>query len=186
LDEPTNHLDLEACIWFEKYLMRYRGAVVVTSHDRVFLNRVVKRVIAIEPNGEVILHSGNYDAYVAHRQQVLEAKQAAAVRQQKEIKREMAFVERFRAKATKARQVQSRIKKIDKIQRIVTPRTTRKIQFSFPESPRSGKKAISLKHIGKSYGSSVVYQDLDFTIYAGDKVALVGPNGAGKTTLLKI
>jgi len=186
LDEPTNHLDLEACVWFEKYLMRYRGAVVVTSHDRAFLNRVVKRVIAIEPNGEVIQHVGNYDAYVEQRQLELEADQAAAARQEKEIKREMVFVERFRAKATKARQVQSRIKKIAKIQRIVTPRTTRKIHFSFPASPRNGKEVISLKHISKSYGSSVVYQDLNFTICAGDKVALVGPNGAGKTTLLKI
>lgn len=186
LDEPTNHLDLEACIWFEKYLIRYQGAVVVTSHDRAFLNRVVKRVMAIEPNGDVIQHKGNYDEYIAQRQLELEANQAAAARQAKEIKREMVFVERFRAKATKARQVQSRIKKIDKIQRIVTPRTTRKIHFSFPESPRSGKEVISLKHIGKSYGSSVVYHDLNLTICAGDKVALVGPNGAGKTTLLKI
>ena len=186
LDEPTNHLDLEACIWFEKYLMRYKGSVVVTSHDRAFLNRVVSRVIAIEPNGEVIQHNGNYDAYVINRQQELEIKQAAAARQQKEIEREMRFVERFRAKATKARQVQSRLKKIDKIQRIITPRTTKKIHFSFPESPHSGKEVISLKHIGKSYGASVVYRDLDFTIYAGDRVALVGPNGAGKSTLLKI
>jgi ATP-binding cassette subfamily F protein 3 len=186
LDEPTNHLDLEACIWFEKYLLRYEGAIIVTSHDRAFLNRVVKRIVAIEPNGDVVQHNGNYDAYVVLRQQKLELDQAAAARQQKEINREMLFVERFRAKATKARQVQSRIKKIDKIQRIVTPRTTRKIHFHFPESPRSGKEVISLKHIGKSYGTSVVYKDLDFTIYAGDKVALVGPNGAGKTTLLKI
>jgi ATP-binding cassette, subfamily F, member 3 len=186
LDEPTNHLDLEACIWFEKYLLRYEGAIIVTSHDRAFLNRVVKRIVAIEPNGDVVQHNGNYDAYVVLRQQKLELDQAAAARQQKEINREMLFVERFRAKATKARQVQSRIKKIDKIQRIVTPRTTRKIHFHFPESPRSGKEVISLKHIGKSYGTSVVYKDMDFTIYAGDKVALVGPNGAGKTTLLKI
>lgn len=186
LDEPTNHLDLEACIWFEKYLMKYKGAVVVTSHDRAFLNRVVSRVIAIEPNGEVIQHIGNYDAYVINRQQELEIKQAAAARQQKEIGREMRFVERFRAKATKARQVQSRLKKIDKIQRIVTPRTTRKIHFSFPESPHSGKEVISLKHICKSYGASVVYRDLGFTLYAGERVALVGPNGVGKSTLLKI
>jgi ATP-binding cassette subfamily F protein 3 len=186
LDEPTNHLDLEACIWFEKYIMRYRGAVVVTSHDRTFLNRVVKRVIAIEANGEVSQHTGNYDAYVLNRQMEMEVRQAAATRQQKEIAREMVFVERFRAKATKARQVQSRIKKIDKIERIVTPRTTRKIHFSFPKSPPSGKEVLSLKHIGKSYGTSVVYQDLNFTLNAGDRVALVGPNGAGKSTLLKI
>jgi ATP-binding cassette subfamily F protein 3 len=185
LDEPTNHLDLEACIWFEKYLAAYRGAVIVTSHDRAFLNRVVRKVLAIEP-GEVIQHRGNYDAYIISRQQNLEIKQAAATRQAKEIERETRFIERFRAKATKARQVQSRIKQIDKIQRIVIPRTTKRIHFSFPLSPRSGKEVISLVHVKKSYGSNVIYPDLNFGLDRGDRVALVGPNGAGKTTLLKI
>ncbi|MBM2824930.1 MAG: transporter related protein [Dehalococcoidales bacterium] len=185
LDEPTNHLDLEACIWFEKYLAAYRGAVIVTSHDRAFLNRVVSKVLAIEP-GEVIQHRGNYDAYIIARQQDLEMKQAAAARQAKEIQRETRFVERFRAKATKASQVQSRIKRIDKIQRIVIPRTTKRIHFSFPDSPRSGKEVISLVHVHKSYGTNVIYPDLNLVLDRGDKVALVGPNGAGKTTLLKI
>jgi ATP-binding cassette subfamily F protein 3 len=186
LDEPTNHLDLEACIWFEKYLAGYRGAVLVTSHDRAFLNRLVSRVIAIEANGVVIQYNGNYDEYVVSRQQEMEIRESAAARQQREIARNMRFVERFRSKATKARQVQSRLKQIEKIERVVIPRTTRRIHFAFPKPPRSGKEVIWLAHVCKSYGDSVVYRDLDFTLYAGDKVALVGPNGAGKTTLLKI
>jgi ATP-binding cassette, subfamily F, member 3 len=186
LDEPTNHLDLEACIWFEKYLAGYQGSVLVTSHDRAFLNRVVGKVMSIEPTGEVVQHSGNYDEYVLNRQQEMEIREAAAARQQREIDREMRFVERFRYKATKARQAQSRLKKIEKITRIVVPRTTKKIHFIFPPSPHSGKTVISLNHIGKSYGKKVIYRDIDFTLSAGDRVALVGQNGAGKTTLLKI
>jgi ATP-binding cassette, subfamily F, member 3 len=186
LDEPTNHLDLEACIWFEKYLAGYKGAVLVTSHDRAFLNRVVSRVIAIEANGEITQHSGNYDDYVLSRQQEMEVREAGAARQQKEIEREMRFVERFRYKATKARQAQSRLKHLEKIERIVVPRTTKKIHFVFPVSPRSGKTVISLAKVQKSYGNNVVYRNLDFTLFSGDRVALVGPNGAGKTTLLKI
>ncbi len=185
LDEPTNHLDIEACVWFEKYLAAYRGAVIVTSHDREFLNRVVRKVLSIEP-GEVVERRGNYDEYLIAREQELEQKQSAAVRQEKEIEREMRFVERFRYKATKAAQVQSRLKHIDKIQRIELPRATKKIHFSFPEPPRSGKQVISLKHVKKSYGARVVYHDLNLALDRGDKVALVGPNGAGKTTLLKI
>lgn len=185
LDEPTNHLDIEACIWFEKYLSAYRGAVIITSHDREFLNRVVSKVLSIEP-GEVILHHGNYDEYLIAREQELEIKQSAAKRQEKEIQKEMRFVERFRAKATKARQVQSRIRQLEKIQRIVLPRATKKIHFSFPEPPRSGQEVISLTHVKKSYGTHIVYNDLNLVLNRGDKVALVGPNGAGKTTLLKI
>ncbi len=185
LDEPTNHLDLEACIWFEKYLASYRGAVIVTSHDRAFLNRVVRKVMAIEP-GEVIQHHGDYDTYVTARQQDLETKIAAAARQEREIERETRFVDRFRAQATKASQVQSRIKRIEKIERIVIPRTTKKIHFTFPAAPRSGQEVITLKHVRKAYGDKVIYQDLNFVLDRGDRVALVGPNGAGKTTILKI
>ncbi len=185
LDEPTNHLDIEACIWFEKYLAAYRGAVIVTSHDREFLNRVVTKVLSIEP-GEVILHHGNYDEYLVAREQELEIKQSAAKRQEKEIQKEMRFVDRFRAKNTKASQVQSRLKRLEKIEKIVLPRATKKIHFSFPEPPRSGQEVISLTHIKKSYGTHIVYDDLNLVLNRGDKVALVGPNGAGKTTLLKI
>ena len=185
LDEPTNHLDIEACSWFEKYLAGYRGAVIVTSHDRTFLNRVVDKIWSIEPD-KVKQYSGNYDDYVMAWQRDLEQAQGEAARQEREIQREMEFVQRFRAKATKASQVQSRLKRIEKIKKVVVARTTKKIHFSFPEPPRSGKAVISLKHIEKSYGANVVYADLNLALSRGDKVALVGPNGAGKTTLLKI
>ena len=185
LDEPTNHLDLEAQIWFEKYLSTYRGAVMVTSHDRAFLNRVVDKVLAIEP-GEVVLHHGNYDSYVIAKQKKMEQLEASAKRQERQIEKEERFIERFRYKARKASQVQSRIKKLEKIQTITIPRTTRKIHFAFPEPPHSGREVISLHHINKAYGDKVIYTDLNLTINRGDRVTLVGPNGAGKTTLLKM
>jgi len=185
LDEPTNHLDLEAQIWFEKYLASYRGAVMLTSHDRAFLNRVVNKVLAIEP-GEVVLHHGNYDSYVIAKQKKMEQLEASAKRQERQIEKETKFINRFRSQATKASVVQSRIKKLEKIQTITIPRTTKKIHFAFPEPPHSGREVISLKHIQKAYGEKVIYADLNLTIERGDRVTLVGPNGAGKTTLLKI
>ena len=185
LDEPTNHLDLEANLWFERYLGSFPGGVLVTSHDRAFLNQTVNRVLAIEPD-EVALHRGNYDDYLVAREQALEAKQAAAARQEREIKRQMRFVDRFRYKARKASQVQSRLKQLDKMKIIEMPRATKKVNYSFPKPPRSGAEVISLVNVRKSYGDNVVYRDLNVTLSRGDRVALVGPNGAGKTTLLKI
>ena len=185
LDEPTNHLDLEAQIWFEKYLSSYRGAVMVTSHDRAFLNRVVNKVLAIEP-GEVVFQPGNYDNYVLARQKRMETLEASAKRQEKLIEKETKFINRFRSQATKASVVQSRIKRLDKLQRINIPRTTKKIHFAFPEPPHSGREVINLRHIKKAYDGNVIYSDLNLTINRGDRVTLVGPNGAGKTTLLKI
>ena len=185
LDEPTNHLDLEANLWFEKYLSSFPGGVVITSHDRAFLNQVANRILAIEP-GEVVHHRGNYDEYLVARERALELKQAAAARQEREIQRQMRFVERFRYKATKARQVQSRLKQLERIEIIELPRATRKVNYTFPEPPRSGSDIIRLNGVGKSYGDNVVYRDLNLTLERGDRVALVGPNGAGKSTLLKI
>ena len=185
LDEPTNHLDLETTRWFENYLKGYHGAVIVTSHDRAFLNNVARKIIAIEKD-DVVLFPGDYDGYVLARGKELEVKQATARRQEQKIRKEMRFIERFRAKNTKATQVQSRIKKLEKVERIVVPRSTRKIQFSFPEPPRSGHVVITLKNIAKSYDTRAVYRDLNLELVRGDKAALVGPNGAGKTTLLKI
>ncbi|HEY31759.1 MAG TPA: ABC-F family ATP-binding cassette domain-containing protein [Dehalococcoidia bacterium] len=185
LDEPTNHLDLESCIWFENYLQSYLGAVLVTSHDRTFLNRTVGKVLSFEVDG-VFFHSGNYDSYVTTRQKELETRQAAAKRQEVKIKQEMRFIERFRAKNTKASQVQSRLKRLEKMEKVVVPRTTRRIRFAFPAPARSGEEVISLSHIRKAYGDNVVYRDLNLVLNRGDRVALVGPNGAGKTTLLRI
>jgi len=185
LDEPTNHLDLESCIWFEDYLKSYQGAVLVTSHDRAFLNRVVHTVFALE-QGKLIIHHGNYDTYVVARQRSVEVLEATAERQERKIQQEMRFIERFRAKNTKAVQVQSRIKKLEKIERIEVPRTVKHIRFAFPTAPRSGEEVIKLVHVRKAYGPHVVYRDLSITLHRGDRLALVGHNGAGKTTLLRI
>ncbi len=185
LDEPTNHLDLESCLWFEDYLKSYQGAVMVTSHDRAFLNRLVERVFAIEQQ-KLLLHRGNYDSYVQTRQRELEVLEATAERQERKVQQEMRFIERFRAKNTKATQVQSRLKKLEKMERVVAPRTSRKIHFSFPEPPRSGEEVITLSHVRKAYGENVVYRDLNLVLHRGDRVALIGHNGAGKTTLLRM
>jgi ATP-binding cassette, subfamily F, member 3 len=185
LDEPTNYLDLETQRWFENYLKRYHGAVLLTSHDRAFLNNVVRRIIAIEDDG-VILYRGSYDSYVLAREKDIEARQATARRQEREINRQMRFIERFRAKNTKASQVQSRIKQLQKVERVTVPRSTRKIRFNFPEPARSGRIVIELKHVTKAYGQNVVYRDLNVALERGDRVALVGINGAGKTTLLRM
>jgi ATP-binding cassette subfamily F protein 3 len=185
LDEPTNHLDLASCIWFERYLKTYQGAVLVTSHDREFLNRTVNRVLAIEPD-EVVFFHGNYDEYVTARAKELEILERTAKRRETQLKKEMRFVERFRYKATKAAQVQSRLKKLDKQDKVVVPRATKKVHFSFPAPLRSGDEVITLSHVVKAYDVSVVYRDLNLTLRRGDKAALIGPNGAGKTTLLKI
>ena len=185
LDEPTNHLDLEANIWFEKYLGGFKGAMVVTSHDRTFLNQTANRVVAIEPD-EVVLHRGNYDDYLVARDSALEIKRSAAARQERQIAQQMRFVERFRYKARKASQVQSRLKQLEKIEIIKLPRATKKVSYSFPEPPRSGTEVISLRNVSKSYGDNVVYRGLNLALDRGDRAALVGPNGAGKTTLLKM
>jgi ATP-binding cassette, subfamily F, member 3 len=185
LDEPTNHLDLETQRWFENYLKNYYGAVLITSHDRTFLNNVVRKIIAFEL-GEVVFFHGDYDSYVSAREKDIETRIATAKRQDKNIQKEERFIERFRYKATKASQAQSRIKKLEKIERIVVPRQTKKISFSFPEPPHSGHVVITLKDISKSYDSRTIYNNLNLELVRGDRVALVGPNGAGKTTLLKM
>ena len=185
LDEPTNHLDLDANLWFEKYLASFPGGALVTSHDRAFLNQTATKVLAIEPD-EVALFTGNYDEYLVARESALETRRVASARQEREIKKQMRFVEQFRAKATKATQVQSRLKQLEKIQIIKLPRATKKVRYSFPEPPRSASEVITLTNVSKSYGDIEVYRGMDLTLSRGDRVALVGPNGAGKTTMLKI
>jgi ATP-binding cassette subfamily F protein 3 len=159
--------------------------VLVTSHDRAFLNNVARKIIAFERD-EVIFFNGSYDDYVLTRQKELEIRQAMAKRQELKVKKEKRFIERFRAKNTKATQVQSRIKKLEKMARVVVPRSTKKINFTFPAPQRSGHNVITLEGVSKSYDARTVYRGLNLTLHRGDKAALVGPNGAGKTTLLKI
>lgn len=185
LDEPTNHLDLEANLWFEHYLSSFRGSVVVTSHDRTFLNHVSTMVLAIEQD-EVVLQKGNYDSYITSREKALQAKQSAAARQERELEKQMRFVDRFRYSARKATQVQSRLKQLNKIQQVQIPRSTRRVHYSFPKPARAETKVISLANVSKAYANKIVYTDLNLTLTRGDRVALVGPNGAGKTTLLRI
>ena len=185
LDEPTNYLDLETQRWFEGYLKRYHGAILLTSHDRAFLNNVVSKIIAIEDDG-VIFYRGDYDSYVLARERDIETRRATARRQEIKIGHQMRFIERFRAKNTKATQVQSRIKQLAKMERVTVPRSTKKIRFTFPEPQRSGRVVMELKHVAKSYGESVVYRDLNLALERGDRTALIGVNGAGKTTLLRM
>ena len=185
LDEPTNHLDLDANLWFERFLRSFRGAVIFTSHDRAFLNQVATMVLAIEP-GEIVRFRGNYDDYVVARERSLTIKQSAAARQKREVQRQMRFVERFRSKARKATQVQSRLKQLERVERIQLPRATKRVHFTFPEPSRSGAEAISLTNVSKAYGDHTVYRGLNLTLGRGDRVALIGPNGAGKSTMLKI
>jgi ATP-binding cassette, subfamily F, member 3 len=185
LDEPTNHLDLESLQWLEDFLGAYEGTVVIISHDRYFLNRVVDRIAELELGG-FSLYVGDYDDYQAQkllRQEQLEAAQRSQAEQIEKMER---FIRKFRYKATKARQVQSRIKQLDKIERVEMIRAPKRIHFRFPQPGRSGAVVSELKKVHKAYGDTVVYRGADFRLLRGDRVALVGPNGAGKSTLLKI
>jgi len=185
LDEPTNHLDLTTLIWLEEFLIDYPGAMVIVSHDRVFLNHLINRIAEIDAQ-KINLYHGNYDHSIEEkeaRRQILEATYKA---QQRKIEQTQRFIERFRAKNTKASQVQSRIKMLEKIDRIELPEKKKEIRFQFPPPKRSGYKVVEVRNLHKSYGQTVIYRGVDLTLYRGDKVALVGPNGAGKSTLLKI
>jgi ATP-binding cassette subfamily F protein 3 len=185
LDEPTNHLDLASLIWLENFLTSYPGAIVIVSHDRVFLNHLIDRLAEIE--GEKIdLYYGDYDRYLEEKEGRREILEATYKTQQKKIEQTERFIERFRAKNTKSSQVQSRIKMLDKIERIELLKERRDIRFEFPAPKRSGHRVIEVKNLHKNYGKTSVYQGIDLTLFRGDKVALVGPNGAGKSTLLKI
>jgi ATP-binding cassette subfamily F protein 3 len=185
LDEPTNHLDLESLGWLESYLDAYDGSVTVVSHDRYFLNRMVTTIAELSPAG-LELYPGDYDDYLAQRearQALLEARARNQAKRVAEIER---FIERFRYKATKARQVQSRIKMLGRIDRIEVDGAARQIRFRFPEPPRTGRHVVQLRRLAKAYGPKVVYAGIDLDLERGDRVALVGPNGAGKSTLLRI
>ena len=186
LDEPTNHLDLESLLWLQEYLRSYDGAILLISHDREFLNQLIGSTIEIR-NTSLVRYRGNYDSYLVQRKAKDEQQQAAYDNQQREIQSLMAFVNRFRAKNTKASQAQSKLKQIERMEKLdPPPRDDRKISFKFPQPERSGLRAIRLRNIDHAYGSNKVYEGMEFEAERGQKIVLVGPNGAGKSTLLKI
>jgi ATP-binding cassette, subfamily F, member 3 len=185
LDEPTNHLDAETQAWFERFLLRARATVLVVSHDTAFLNRIVTHIWEIHRRA-IRTYTGNYERYIATRRAREAQLEAAAATQEREIARVQRFVDRFRAKATKARQVQSRLKQLERVQHIERERDPKRIRFHFPEPAPSGRLVFELKGVGKSYGTNTVYRALGFRVERGQRVALLGENGAGKSTLLKM
>lgn len=185
LDEPTNHLDFESLAWFEGFLENYQGAIVAVSHDRYFLNRVPSHIVELTSKG-VFEHVGGYEDFLEGRALRLEQQSAAKVKVDKQRAHLQSFVERFRAKASKAKQAQSRMKMLNKLENVEVEGQAATISLRFAEPPRTGKEVIRLQHVRKAWGDNVVYTDLTTTLWRGDKVALVGPNGAGKSTFLKI
>ncbi|MBM3863956.1 MAG: ABC-F family ATP-binding cassette domain-containing protein [Verrucomicrobia bacterium] len=188
LDEPTNHLDLLSLLWLERYLLNYPGAILMISHDRDFMDSIVESVVEIDPDAaKFVSYTGNYTAFLAQRDARYDQQVQAYRNQQKEIEQHQEFIDRFRQIGSKAAQVQSRIKFLEKLDRIEKPRAPRKpFRFTFPQPPRSNQKVIELAKAGQAYGAKRVYKDLDLVIERGDRIVLVGPNGAGKSTLLKI
>ncbi|TBW34863.1 ABC-F family ATP-binding cassette domain-containing protein [Siculibacillus lacustris] len=185
LDEPSNHLDLESLIWLEAFLQGYDGALLMTSHDRAFMNRIVTKIVEID-GGQLTTYSGDYEFYEAQRAQSEKQQQAQFERQQAMLAKEIKFIERFKARASHAAQVQSRVKKLDKIERVEPPRRRQTVSFDFPPAPRSGEDVVGLKAVHKRYGARVIYEDLDFSIRRRERWCVMGVNGAGKSTLLKL
>jgi len=185
MDEPTNHLDIESIIWLEAFLKECAGALLMTSHDREFLNRLVTKIAEID-GGEITVYSGNYDFYERERGLREANREAAYARQQAMLAKEQRFIDRFRTHAAKAAQVQSRIKALDKIEKVALPRRRSVVKFTFRDPPRSGDQVAVLENLHKAYGRRVVHQGMSLTIRRGERWAVMGRNGAGKTTLLKM
>jgi len=185
LDEPSNHLDLESLIWLEHFLKGYEGALLMTSHDREFINRIIGKVVEID-GGTLSTYSGNYEFYEQQRALNEKQQQAQFERQQAMLAKEIKFIERFKARASHAAQVQSRVKKLDKIERVEPPKRRETVAFDFLPAPRSGEDVVSLKNVHKSYGSRRIYEGLDFMIRRRERWCVMGVNGAGKSTLLKL
>ena len=185
MDEPTNHLDLESILWLESFLKSRSGALLMTSHDRDFMNRIVTKIAEID-QGEITLYSGNYDFYERERALRERNREAAYARQQAMLAKEQRFIERFSAHAAKAAQVQSRVKALDKIEKLEPPRTRKVVQFDFRQPPRSGDEVAVLEGVSKAYGARVVHDRLSWIVRRGERWCVMGKNGAGKSTLLKM
>src|SRR5690349_5510167 len=185
MDEPTNHLDIESIIWLEGFLKTLPGSLLLTSHDREFMNRVTTRIAEID-GGEITVYSGNYDFYERERAIREANREAAYARQQAMLAKEQRFIERFAAHAAKAAQVQSRVKALEKIEKIELPKKRRIVKFDFRQPPRSGDQVAVIEDISKAYGARVIYDGLNATIRRGERWCVMGKNGAGKTTLLKM
>jgi ATPase subunit of ABC transporter with duplicated ATPase domains len=185
LDEPSNHLDLESLIWLEAFLKGYEGALMLTSHDREFMNRIVDKVVEID-GGTLTTYSGNYEFYEMQRAQNEKQQQAQFERQQAMLAKEIKFIERFKARASHAAQVQSRVKKLEKIDRVEPPKRRQTVAFEFMAAPRSGDDVVVLRNVHKRYGDRTIYEALDYTIRRRERCCVLGVNGAGKSTLLKL
>ncbi|MDF3067624.1 MAG: ATP-binding protein of transporter [Polyangiaceae bacterium] len=185
LDEPTNHLDLESIIWLEKFLRDFEGALVMTSHDREFMNRLVTKILEID-GGELTSFAGNFEFYAEQRQLLAAQQQAQFERQQAMLAKEEAFIAKFKARASHAAQVQSRVKKLEKIEKVEPPRRRRVVEFDFPTPPRSGDDVAKLNGVNKAYGQHVIYDRFDFLVRRRERWCVMGVNGAGKSTLLRL
>ncbi|MDH6231371.1 ATPase subunit of ABC transporter with duplicated ATPase domains [Mesorhizobium soli] len=185
LDEPSNHLDIESLIWLEAFLKGYDGALLMTSHDRAFMNRIVNKIIEID-GGSLTSYSGDYEFYEQQRLLADKQQQAQFERQQAMLAKEIKFIERFKARASHASQVQSRVKKLEKIDRVEPPKRRQTVAFEFQPAPRSGEDVVTIKNVHKRYGSKVIYEGLDFQIRRKERWCIMGVNGAGKSTLLKL
>lgn len=185
LDEPSNHLDLESLIWLENFLIAYDGALLMTSHDREFMNRIVGKIIEID-GGSLTSYSGDYAFYEQQRAMAEKQQQAQFERQQAMLAKEINFIERFKARASHAAQVQSRVKKLDKIERVEPPKRRQSVSFEFLPAPRSGEDVVNLRGVHKRYGSRVIYEGLDLLVRRRERCCVMGVNGAGKSTLLKL
>src|SRR3954454_14495310 len=185
LDEPSNHLDLESLIWLEHFLKGYEGVLLMTSHDREFMNRIVTKVVEID-GGTLTSYSGNYEFYEQQRALAEKQQQAQFERQQAMLAKEIKFIEPFKARASHAAQVQSRVKKLEKIERVVPPKRRETVAFDFLPAPRSGEDVVALKNVHKGYGSRSISQGLDFMVRRKERWCVMGVNGAGKSTLLKL
>ncbi len=185
LDEPSNHLDLESLIWLEDFLKKYDGALLMTSHDREFMNRIIGKVVEID-GGTLIAYSGNFDFYEQQRALSEKQRQAQYERQQAMLAKEIRFIERFKARASHAAQVQSRVKKLDKIEKVEPPRRRQSVRFEFRAPPRSGDDVVSFRNVHKGYGQQPIYEGLDLRMRRQERWCVLGANGAGKSTLLKL